>query len=476
MEIDKARADQLEPPPSASCRVAIIGAQRQRVAKVTALIHADKSLGYVSTTSLLSFQSTVGEVPQNNTLPEGVPTAVEVEYLPCVATFDSYEDEHGESVRYLVKLEHHGANGTLVKGKSLAPFFDEAISATEDDDDENAENPFPAGIAAVAIGCGIDTKEDVDKIQNFLKTLASSCVVQISSKQSNDGSSDMLVECIEPNPEYSSMKAENEAFRDLDDEGKREAVSNGTIGPGKMANFVYKVARGAIRQRWDKELTKYEQSLSERSASTDDTTEVQPELHPPVLESPTKQDDIQSTPTHTPNPENNRYACKRCRTILFGVDDLEDPPHAQSQHNFRKRGPNNPVYGADGTCQNHFISQPLSWMNGCAEMEGKLHCPKCNTKVGHYSWTGAQCSCGTWVTPAIMVPVSKVDEMKPISQNIIAATGALFVNHHVLKRASSTQPSAATGVNPSLGLIDQRIGSMTIAAESASPLNFGPSA
>ena len=314
--------------------------------------------------------------------------------------------------------------------------------------DGDGEKIIIPGIAGVAIGCGIDTKEDVDKIQSFMETLSSSCAAQLS-KQSG-----MLVECIQPNAEYLSMKEENEAFRDLSPEEKKEAVANGTIGPGKMGNFVYTVAKGAIRKRWNKELTEYEKSSSveeqQTSLPSDETTEMQSEQQPPAIE----------PATHTPNPEKTRYACRRCRTILFGVEDLEDPPHAQSQHDFRKRGKRQNL---TGSCQNHFLAQPLPWMNGCDDVEGKFHCPKCDTKVGHYSWTGAQCSCGTWVTPAIMVPMSKVDEMKPISHNVIGvATGLLVVDHRGLMGSSSAQPSTTVKGISSLEMMNQGMSSVSI--------------
>mmetsp|Transcript_18707 Transcript_18707/g.34735 ORF Transcript_18707/g.34735 Transcript_18707/m.34735 type:complete len:171 (-) Transcript_18707:353-865(-) len=149
------------PPPSTTttatckCRVAIIGGQRQRVAKVVTLLHSDESRGSVAlgtttstllgsagttaATKIIAAQITQTTIPtsgKQQQLPNGVilPTTVEIEYVPCVASFDSYEDEHGSTVRYLTKLEYHGPNGTLVKGKSLAPFFDD-IHDDDDDDD-----------------------------------------------------------------------------------------------------------------------------------------------------------------------------------------------------------------------------------------------------------------------------------------------------------------------------------------------------
>ncbi|KAG5175166.1 hypothetical protein JKP88DRAFT_229260 [Tribonema minus] len=51
-------------------------------------------------------------------------------------------------------------------------------------------------------------------------------------------------------------------------------------------------------------------------------------------------------------------------------------------------------------------------MGGMDDLEGKICCPgkHCSARVGTYKWTGSQCSCGTWITPAIQIPKSKVDE------------------------------------------------------------------
>ena len=377
---------------------------------------------------------------------KGVPVTVDVEYLPCVATFDAYDDERtGARVRYLARLEYHGPNGLLVRGKSLAPFFDDIDPAGNDDGGAKSNPSFP-GIAAVAIGCGIEGDDDVDKIRCFFEALSSCCTTdaQITSDRGQSGVV-TIIQGLQPNIGYASMKEENEAYRHFNEDEKEEAVSNGTLfGPGKMVTFVREVARGAIRQRWDKEFTEYERKLfvlleAQQTYFTNEETSSADDIAADDVTMP--REVAQCTATHyTPNIELTRYACKICRTPLFGVEDLEDPPHGQLLHNFRK---NKKMYkvgygggGSAGPCQNHFIARPLAWMDddGCAGVEGKLHCPKCKTKVGHYSWTGAQCSCGTWVTPAIMVPLSKVDEMRPptSSQDAIAmvTTGSsLGVDH-----------------------------------------------
>jgi dual specificity phosphatase 12 len=407
-----------------TCRVAIVGAKRQRVAKIVALLRDDKSRERIVTKTLS--QSSKGDA---NAAIVGMPANVDIEYLPCVATFDSYDDEFGANVRYLSRLEYHGPNGTLVGGKSLAPYFDDVDPVAMADDDGEGEgdandgDPLP-GISSVAIGCGIEDDDDVEKITRFFEACS-------SSTKASDGRCGMIIECMKANPPYASIAEENEAYRRLSNENEREgAISNGAFGPGKMVNFIHDIAKLAIRQRWEKEYKRYEEMLvprdplsypaDEESSSTDDVVTISPEG--------------QCTVAYTPNPDLTRYACKSCRTPLFGEDDLEDPPHGQSLHNFRKKMHKVGYHGnsSSGSCQNHFVGRPLPWMNGCPGVEGKMHCPKCRTKVGHYSWTGAQCSCGTWITPAIMIPSSKVDEMRPTTSQMdvtaAAATGSLVVD------------------------------------------------
>eukprot|EP00804_Cyclotella_cryptica_P012776 CCRYP_010549-RA/>CCRYP_010549-RA protein AED:0.12 eAED:0.08 QI:0/-1/0/1/-1/1/1/0/436 len=400
------------------CRVALVGINHQRVAKVVCLLHRTKPDHETDVSSAYRYFSPKEPCAHSSSdLPKTIPALVEIEYLPCVATFDSYEDESGKTVRYLVKIEYHGEHGTDVRGKSLAPFFD------EDDGSRNeVENPFP-GIAAVAVGCGIDSVDDVDKIASFIRALSSSCRRMAFSDgepiDESAGRHDLLVECIQCNAEYSSMKEENEAYRSLTEDQKKEATSKQSIGPGKMAKFVYTLAQKVIRQRWAKELdiSKEDQNhaMSESPFQTEFTAQDQ-EDHLSLTDSYETMPSPGTT-IHIPNPERIRYACKRCRMVLFGEDDLEDPPHTQSLHAFRKKAPSKSMQRK--ICANHFLANPLPWMKELNDMEGKLHCFKCDTKIGHYSWTGAQCSCGTWVTPAIMIPMSKVDEMLPIGSFVV---------------------------------------------------------
>lgn len=65
----------------------------------------------------------------------------------------------------------------------------------------------------------------------------------------------------------------------------------------------------------------------------------------------------------------------------------------------------------------HFFLEPQDWMQQTiaqGELDGKLECPKCHSKVGTYAWQGMRCSCGKWVTPSFALGKSKVDEVRRV--------------------------------------------------------------
>lgn len=71
---------------------------------------------------------------------------------------------------------------------------------------------------------------------------------------------------------------------------------------------------------------------------------------------------------------------------------------------------NSSVLFNDG-CSSFFLADTLEWMDEQTLAEGKIHCPnpKCAVRLGSFSWSGSQCSCGTWVTPSIKLTKSRVD-------------------------------------------------------------------
>ncbi|ODV67644.1 dual specificity protein phosphatase 12 [Hyphopichia burtonii NRRL Y-1933] len=117
--------------------------------------------------------------------------------------------------------------------------------------------------------------------------------------------------------------------------------------------------------------------------------------------------------------------CKRCRNTLALKKHLEfhEPPDADSkQSSFVKTAAHSrriiSKQEASKTCSHHFMREPVSWMKvelqGKGELEGRFLCPKCEAKVGGYSWKGSRCSCGKWMIPAIHLQTAKVDYMRKV--------------------------------------------------------------
>ncbi|XP_072935388.1 dual specificity protein phosphatase MPK-4-like [Epargyreus clarus] len=74
---------------------------------------------------------------------------------------------------------------------------------------------------------------------------------------------------------------------------------------------------------------------------------------------------------------------------------------------------------AEGACRAMWFVEPMRWMRGVGQApHGKLHCPKCNNKIGSFSWVmGCKCPCGQKVAPAFYLVPSKV-EWSNIVQNV----------------------------------------------------------
>ena len=394
--------------PSATCRIAFVGAQRARVAKVASILRD------VPTPSDTAAADTTDQSTACDFTTFIHPDAnVAIEYLPCVATFGSYKDSSGTIVRYMEKMEYHGPEGTTPRGSSLAPFFDDVgKDGDNSSSNEDGQKLRFDGIAAIAIGCGIESAEDIAMIESFVAAISGAPPSDGSDTEErdigeveNDGTSDRLVKaasiirCINPNVEYSSMKEETEAYKAMGADVKAEVTRLFTMGPGKMAKFAYSLAAEVIQDTIDVAFPKGEINLQEAEEKLDESSAVGAEPAPVVK--------------RARDPSKSQYACRMCRTILFDEDDLEDPPHSKASHSFSRRKHDKSAgrSGSASQCESKFLSGALDWMGDTSAFEGKLHCPKCDFKVGLWKWAGSQCSCGTWVTPAIQIPNGKVDEL-----------------------------------------------------------------
>jgi len=115
----------------------------------------------------------------------------------------------------------------------------------------------------------------------------------------------------------------------------------------------------------------------------------------------------------TVDPESSDdYAilCRKCRSVLAVSSQVipHSPPEykAKVPRKWQAQGRT----GQIEQCSSVYL-EPLKWMEEVESgaNEGKLNCYKCHARVGYFSWSGTQCSCSQWVTPAFQVHKSKVD-------------------------------------------------------------------
>jgi dual specificity phosphatase 12 len=282
---------------------------------------------------------------------------LKVEIVPCRAAMGSYEAEDGSKVRYMESFVYHD-------GSAMTRLFD--------------DEDFRSTITTVLM-VGYEWKgNDIDQVKNYF--------------QANNFP--LPIKCVEPSAGFKSLEQEMEFFKNLNDDEKSNQLTEQTLGPGKMAKFVLDDAQRMKEKMLEK-------------LRADATEAVLAEEKEPEAE--------EKKPDRQPiDPKLPRYACRICRTVLFGEKDLAQE-HVQNLHSFKKANYN--AKRPTVACQSIFCSDTvLEWLsvNG-QDVEGKLACPKCSYKIGHWKWSGAQCSCGTWVTPAIQIPSSKVDTMLPAS-------------------------------------------------------------
>lgn len=74
-------------------------------------------------------------------------------------------------------------------------------------------------------------------------------------------------------------------------------------------------------------------------------------------------------------------------------------------------------------CNKIYFIEPLVWMKEVVNnVEGKLYCPSCHTKIGSFNWIMAsKCPCGTQVSPSFYLVPSKID-ISNVVQNILQVT------------------------------------------------------
>lgn len=350
----------------------VVGMNRPRLNKIISLVDEKRSTHNESISDTSS-----GENDALSSL--GGAKKVPAKLVQCLAAMDSYEDENGNSVRYLSSVVYHD-------GSPMTEFFDDVS--------------FRESLRSVML-VGYEWQDgDTSKIESYFKA----------------NQLEVEVKCVTPNPEFDNLQQEMEAFKNLDNERKEQCLADGSMGPSKMAKLIVEAMNTIENEKIQEARLAAAKADEERLAmamqeASDSAVEVTAE--PPK-------------PQHEPaDPKLPRYACRMCRTVLFGENHMAQD-HVQNLHSFKY----NSRSSGKAMCQSVFCSDDvLEWLSPSgADAEGKLACPKCSNKIGHWNWAGAQCSCGTWVTPAIQVPLSKVDILKPemdIRQGSVALAGII---------------------------------------------------
>lgn len=118
-------------------------------------------------------------------------------------------------------------------------------------------------------------------------------------------------------------------------------------------------------------------------------------------------------PAHSSTSEAS-YRCRKCRRTLFRGSSILSHLVGEGALAFSHKKASNLT--GEVRCTSYFI-EPVQWMEQAllGVMDGQLLCPKCNCKLGSFSWCGDQCSCGRWVTPAFQLHRNRVDEIRQLN-------------------------------------------------------------
>jgi predicted RNA-binding Zn-ribbon protein involved in translation (DUF1610 family) len=120
------------------------------------------------------------------------------------------------------------------------------------------------------------------------------------------------------------------------------------------------------------------------------------------------------------------FRCRKCRTDLFY--DTHVLYHARKSSGTTAEN-NDQITSLMNRCVFEYFVTPLNWMK-IDEHQGKINCPKCGEKIGHFNWSGNLCQgsehekCTTHVSPWFHIQRSKVDKFStnPTNRSTIGIT------------------------------------------------------
>uniref|UniRef100_A0A0E0BNL1 protein-tyrosine-phosphatase n=1 Tax=Oryza glumipatula TaxID=40148 RepID=A0A0E0BNL1_9ORYZ len=104
------------------------------------------------------------------------------------------------------------------------------------------------------------------------------------------------------------------------------------------------------------------------------------------------------------------YRCKKCRRIIAVQGNVvsHTPGEGESCFQWQNKRKGERSYSKEQDCSSLFV-EPLKWMTPVEDgaLEGKLSCIHCGARLGYFNWSGIQCNCGSWITPAFQISKSK---------------------------------------------------------------------
>lgn len=440
-------------PPPSSITIVVVGQNKPRLVKIMSLV---KELE--DTNNAISSLSSLPPSSSSSSLPP----LLSHSYVPCLAALDSYENQQGKTVSY---LSHLVAMTTTTKNDALGKKDDNnndsaaaAVATTTTtspmtkylDDDH-----FRQSLRLVVL-VGYEWRQD-DEDDDMRHIRSYFAAANLLTKE-DDTTRTVAFQCVQPNNivrggsgndvvfSFASLQEEMQYFKDLSDEEKALQCSKQELGPWRMARFVVNSAQEMLqKERQYQEVLKvvkddddlqrnesaFQGSKNDRSENeTCDMTTTTVAAAAAVVPAAVSQvTPPPQNPTLRIDPTRTIFACRICRTPLLDESHLADG-HEQNLHSFhsskQQQQPRSGISNSSSSssaCQSLFCDETVLQFltdtadGGGGEVEGRLRCYRCAAKLGHWNWSGAQCSCGTWVVPAIQIPISKVDAIVPRGGN-----------------------------------------------------------
>ncbi|KAK9857157.1 hypothetical protein WJX84_001541 [Apatococcus fuscideae] len=109
------------------------------------------------------------------------------------------------------------------------------------------------------------------------------------------------------------------------------------------------------------------------------------------------------------------YRCRKCRRLI------------STQNEVVSRSSDD-VHQAPLPSSCLFV-EPMQWMSEISngQVQGKLYCPGCKTRIGSFNWAGMRSPTGAWVTPAFHIQLSRMDpEPSQEAQSTVQIRQPLF--------------------------------------------------